>query len=50
MRRVPVLAGILFLLPGVLAAQETAVDTKKEERRQAGRDDGEGWRSSGPRS
>src|SRR5713226_5718851 len=35
MRRVPVLAGILLLLPGVLAAQETAVDTKKEERLQA---------------
>src|SRR5712692_3922046 len=35
MRRVPVLAGILFLLPGVLAAQQTAVDTKKEERLQA---------------
>ncbi len=35
MRRVPVLAGVLLLLPGVLAAQQTAVDTKKEERLQA---------------
>jgi len=35
MRRVSVLAGILLLLPGALAAQQTAVDTKKEERLQA---------------
>ncbi len=34
MRKVSVLAGILFLLPGVVAAQQTAVDTKKEERLQ----------------
>src|SRR5712692_8265001 len=35
MRRVPVLFGFFLLLPGVLAAQQTAVDTKKEDRLQA---------------